>query len=129
MAIQAERFMGKPEENLMDYERTELMKSAHLLKGRTFMIVHGTSDRRVNIQHSMQLIKSLTNNAVQFQTQVSGHYRCTNINYLFSSFIPIPARSKHGTCLFVITFIAQWKISLQNVSKSKTKKTKMIFCQ
>lgn len=62
--------MGTPEENYLGYEKTELMQLSRMLKGKTLNIIHGTMDRRVNIQHSMQLIKSLTTNAVQFRTQV-----------------------------------------------------------
>lgn len=62
--------MGTPEENYLGYEKSELMQLAPSLKGRTLNLVHGTMDRRVNIQHSMQFIKSLTMNAVQYRTQV-----------------------------------------------------------
>ena len=62
--------MGKLEDNFLGYEQNELMKYSQLLKGKNLMIVHGTIDRRVNIQHTMQFMKSLTSNAVQYRTQV-----------------------------------------------------------
>lgn len=67
----SERYMGSPEENFLGYEQSELVKYSSLLKGRNLLLVHGTTDRRVNIQHTMQFMKSLTNNAVQYRTQVS----------------------------------------------------------
>ncbi|KAH7646532.1 inactive dipeptidyl peptidase 10 isoform X2 [Dermatophagoides farinae] len=69
LSVFSERFMGTPEENYLGYEKSELMQLAPSLKGRTLNLVHGTMDRRVNIQHSMQFIKSLTMNAVQYRTQ------------------------------------------------------------
>lgn len=62
--------MASPEENFLGYEKSELMKFAPKLKGKTFMLVHGTVDKRVNLQHSMQFIKSLVNANVQYKTQV-----------------------------------------------------------
>ena len=67
----SERYMGTPEENFLSYEKSELEKYSPLLKGRNLLLVHGTVDRRVNIQHTMQFMKSLANNAVQYRTQVS----------------------------------------------------------
>lgn len=63
--------MGKPEESFLEYKQAELSKFAVALRGRNLLLVHGTTDRRVNIQHSMQLMKSLTGSAVQYRTQVS----------------------------------------------------------
>lgn len=62
--------MGKPEESFLEYKQAELSKFAVALRGRNLLLVHGTTDRRVNIQHSMQLMKSLTGSAVQYRTQV-----------------------------------------------------------
>lgn len=74
--------MGRPEENFLSYEQTELMRHSALLKGRTLLVVHGTIDRRVNIQHTMQLMKSLTSNAVQYRTQVG-------VRLPFTPFLPV----------------------------------------
>ena len=75
--------MGKPiEENFLNYERSELMKMSPLLRGKNLLIVHGTVDRRVNIQHTMQLMKSLTKYGVQYRTQVTQHkIHIKNNNY------------------------------------------------
>ena len=65
--------MPWPHNNYVDYETTDLVTDEALLnklKGKTFLLVHGTSDKRVNIHHSMLLMKKLTELAVQFKVQV-----------------------------------------------------------
>ncbi|KPM06662.1 dipeptidyl peptidase-like protein 1 [Sarcoptes scabiei] len=70
LSVFSERFMAKPNENFLGYEKSELMQLSPTLKGRNLYLIHGTMDRRVNIQHTMQLIKSLTMNSVQYKTQL-----------------------------------------------------------
>jgi dipeptidyl aminopeptidase/acylaminoacyl peptidase len=69
----SERYMGMPwpQDNFINYEKTDLTRKLSSLKGKTFLLVHGTIDKRVNIQHSMLLIKSLTEQGVQFKIQVN----------------------------------------------------------
>ena len=63
--------MPWPQDNFINYEKTDLTRKSDSLKGKTFLLVHGTIDKRVNIQHSMLLIKSLTVHGVQFKIQVN----------------------------------------------------------
>lgn len=58
----AERYLGLPwiESNSLKYERANLLKRAYEFSARRLLLVHGTADEQVHIQHSMQFIKSLT---------------------------------------------------------------------
>lgn len=71
LATFSERFMSLPEDNYLGYEHSELRLQAPLLKGKNLLIVHGTLNRRVNLQHTMQFTKALIDNNVQYRTQVS----------------------------------------------------------
>ena len=67
--------MGRPspQDNYLNYEKTDLTRGElikKLVKGKTFLLVHGTGDKRVNIHHSMLLMKKLTEESVQFKVQV-----------------------------------------------------------
>ena len=58
----AERYLGLPwlEANSLKYERANLLKRSYEFSLRKLLIVHGTADEQVHVQHSMQFIKSLT---------------------------------------------------------------------
>ncbi len=51
-----ERYMDKPEENLKGYEKASLITHAHKLKGK-LLLIHGTADDVVVMQHNLTLIK------------------------------------------------------------------------
>ncbi|XP_077503728.1 prolyl endopeptidase FAP-like isoform X5 [Amblyomma americanum] len=65
-----ERYMGLPRDNLAGYERADLTRAAARLKGKKFLLVHGTADDNVHFQHSMMLAKELTRKGVLYKTQV-----------------------------------------------------------
>ncbi|XP_054918009.1 prolyl endopeptidase FAP-like isoform X9 [Dermacentor andersoni] len=65
-----ERYMGLPRDNLAGYERADLTRAAARLKGKKFLLVHGTADDNVHFQHSMMLAKELTKKGVLYRTQV-----------------------------------------------------------
>lgn len=58
----AEHYFGLPwlESSNMKYERSNLLKRSHEFAMRKLLIVHGTADEQVHVQHSMQFIKALT---------------------------------------------------------------------
>lgn len=60
-----------PKENFIYYDKSDLFRNLELIKDKEFMIIHGTADYKVNIQHSMLLMKALTDLAVPFRVQVS----------------------------------------------------------
>lgn len=67
--------MGPPErpENYVHYERVDIVKNLKAYKSKAFLLMHGTADRKVNIQHSMLLMKSLTEKGAPFKIQVRRH--------------------------------------------------------
>ncbi|XP_054168267.1 dipeptidyl aminopeptidase-like protein 6 [Oppia nitens] len=74
-SVFSERYIGFPYANGIDtiYQKTDLTRMSDMstkFKGKTFLLVHGTADKRVNIHHSMLLMKSLTENSVQFKVQL-----------------------------------------------------------
>lgn len=58
----AEHYLGLPwlDANSLKYERANLLKRSYEFSLRKLLIVHGTADEQVHVQHSMQFIKSLT---------------------------------------------------------------------
>ncbi|XP_045458917.1 venom dipeptidyl peptidase 4-like [Melitaea cinxia] len=66
-SIYTERYMDTPKNNPKGYENSDLMKAAEKLRGRKYLIVHGTGDDNVHIQHSMQLAKRLQRADIAFE--------------------------------------------------------------
>ncbi len=61
-----------PQDNYVNYQQVDLIRKAENLKkwkGK-FLLVHGTSDQLINIQHSMLFMKSLTEHQIQFRSHV-----------------------------------------------------------
>ena len=67
-----ERYMGLPwsKDNYLIYDKPDLMQNIAKIKEKEFLLVHGTADRKVNIQHSMILMKALTEHNIPFRLQV-----------------------------------------------------------
>ncbi|XP_054706739.1 inactive dipeptidyl peptidase 10-like [Uloborus diversus] len=67
-----ERYMGMPlpQDNCRGYEQASLMRKAHKFKGKKLLLLHGTADATVHIQHSTMFMKALTEEGVLFQTQI-----------------------------------------------------------
>jgi dipeptidyl-peptidase 4 len=59
-----ERYMDTPDENPEGYERADLTRISSQLEGKLLMI-HGTDDDVVVMQHNMRFIKSCIDNQVQ----------------------------------------------------------------
>ncbi|XP_050675466.1 venom dipeptidyl peptidase 4-like isoform X1 [Leptidea sinapis] len=66
-SIYTERYMDTPQENLEGYQRADLMSKANKMRGRKFLIVHGTGDDNVHFQHSIQFAKELQRADIDFE--------------------------------------------------------------
>ncbi|XP_055942406.1 inactive dipeptidyl peptidase 10-like [Argiope bruennichi] len=71
-SVYSERYMQspKPEDNYIGYEKSDVSIRAEHVRGKKFLLIHGTADDDVHLQHSMMLIKALTNAGVLFRTQI-----------------------------------------------------------
>ena len=68
-----ERFMGMPtpESNWKGYTDSSLIGMAEYIADNSLLLVHGTGDDNVHIQHSMMLSKELVNHNIIFRQQVN----------------------------------------------------------
>ncbi|MCS7005139.1 MAG: S9 family peptidase [Cytophagales bacterium] len=64
--IYTERFLGKPQDNPAGYDEFSPLTHAHLLR-RRFLLIHGTADDNVHLQHSIALQQALILAQKQFQ--------------------------------------------------------------
>ena len=60
-----------PSDNYINYDKTDLPRNLETLKDKQLLLIHGTADRLSNVQHSMLLMKCLTDKGVPFRLQVS----------------------------------------------------------
>ncbi|PWH81573.1 S9 family peptidase [Brumimicrobium oceani] len=63
-AMYGERYMDTPEENKEGYEKTSLINQAENLKG-DLLLIHGTSDPVVVMQHNLSLVKKFVDLGIQ----------------------------------------------------------------
>ena len=68
-----ERYMGLPaqQHNARGYILSSLLQVADNIPDGRFMLVHGTQDDNVHIQHSMRLSRELVESDIVFRQQVS----------------------------------------------------------
>ncbi|KAJ0181711.1 hypothetical protein K1T71_002433 [Dendrolimus kikuchii] len=66
-SIYTERYMDTPQNNPIGYKRSDLTRLAEGLRGRKYLIVHGTGDDNVHFQHSAQLAKQLQHDDIDFE--------------------------------------------------------------
>ena len=64
-----ERYMRRPQVNDRGYEEASLMNKAEDLSGNV-LIIHGTGDDNVHVQHTMQYIDALVRADKQFEMQL-----------------------------------------------------------
>lgn len=67
-----ERYMGMPtpEGNWKGYQESSLALKTDYIEDNTYMVVHGTADDNVHVQHTMMLSKALVRSGVIFRQQV-----------------------------------------------------------
>jgi len=61
--------MRKPEDNIKGYEEGSPINYVNKLTS-DLLLIHGTADDNVHIQHSMVLIERLIKNNIQFEMQL-----------------------------------------------------------
>ncbi|XP_029160277.1 venom dipeptidyl peptidase 4-like, partial [Nylanderia fulva] len=68
-SIYTERFMGlpTPEDNLAGYNRTDITRQVEGMRGKKYMLIHGSGDDNVHYQQAMALAKSLEYNDIMFE--------------------------------------------------------------
>ncbi|CAH0404697.1 unnamed protein product [Chilo suppressalis] len=66
-SIYTERYMDTPQANPVGYQRSDVVLAAEKLRGRKYLLVHGTGDDNVHYQHSMQLAKELQHADIEFE--------------------------------------------------------------
>ncbi|XP_060869072.1 prolyl endopeptidase FAP-like isoform X2 [Metopolophium dirhodum] len=66
-----EKLMGTPNvtDNYRGYEDSDLSKKAITLDKKLLMLIHGSADETVHYQHSMMLIRALTEKGILFRHQ------------------------------------------------------------
>ncbi|XP_054717745.1 prolyl endopeptidase FAP-like isoform X2 [Uloborus diversus] len=71
-SLYTERYMQSPapNDNLINYENSDVMRKASSFKGKKYLLVHGSADDNVHWQQSMMLAKALTDAGVIFRMQV-----------------------------------------------------------
>lgn len=70
-SIYTERFMGlpTPDDNLGGYNRTDVTRRVEGMRGKKFMLIHGTGDDNVHYQQAMALNKALVDKDIMFRQQ------------------------------------------------------------
>ncbi|CAK9799166.1 Venom dipeptidyl peptidase 4 [Anthophora quadrimaculata] len=68
-SLYTERFMGLPtlEDNLHGYNRTDVTRRVEGIRGKKFLLIHGTGDDNVHYQQSMALNKALVEKDIMFE--------------------------------------------------------------
>ncbi|XP_023171383.2 venom dipeptidyl peptidase 4 isoform X2 [Drosophila hydei] len=66
-SIYTERYMGLPETNEVGYANSRLSTRAQKLRGKKYLLVHGTSDDNVHYQQAMILAKNLERHDILFK--------------------------------------------------------------
>ncbi|XP_050439500.1 venom dipeptidyl peptidase 4-like [Adelges cooleyi] len=68
--IYTERFMGLFEDNFEGYRNSSLIYNAKNMKGKDYMLIHGTLDDNVHFQNTAMLSSELQHNGILFQQHV-----------------------------------------------------------
>lgn len=56
-----------PEDNLAGYNRRDITRRVEGIRGKKYMLIHGSGDDNVHYQQAMALAKSLEHNDIMFE--------------------------------------------------------------
>ncbi|MFL5786710.1 MAG: S9 family peptidase [Flavisolibacter sp.] len=65
--IYTERYMRTPQENIKGYDENAPLNFTNRIKGK-FLLIHGTADDNVHFQNSVELVKALVRNNIDFES-------------------------------------------------------------
>ena len=67
-----ERYMGLPghEDNWRGYTGSSLTMASPAIRDNSLMVIHGTGDDNVHLEHTMSLTRQLVNNNILFRQQI-----------------------------------------------------------
>ncbi|XP_043527094.1 venom dipeptidyl peptidase 4 isoform X2 [Frieseomelitta varia] len=70
-SLYTERFMGlpTPEDNLHGYNHSDVTRLVEGIRGKKFMLIHGTGDDNVHYQQAMALNRALVDKDIMFEQQ------------------------------------------------------------
>ncbi|KAK9306463.1 hypothetical protein QLX08_002845 [Tetragonisca angustula] len=70
-SLYTERFMGlpTPEDNLYGYNHSDVTRLVEGIRGKKFMLIHGTGDDNVHYQQAMALNRALVDKDIMFEQQ------------------------------------------------------------
>ena len=81
--VYTERYMGMPNfsDNYRGYEQADVTRRETIEKfhNKKFLIIHGTADQKVHLQHTLHFTKELVKNGITFKEQVSSRRTYLNL--------------------------------------------------
>ncbi|KFB44705.1 AGAP008176-PA-like protein [Anopheles sinensis] len=66
-SIYTERYMGRPTDNAIGYNQSDISSFTEELKNHLFLLIHGTADDNVHYQQSMVFVRALLDHDVDFE--------------------------------------------------------------
>ncbi|XP_050072273.1 venom dipeptidyl peptidase 4 [Anopheles maculipalpis] len=66
-SIYTERYMGRPTDNGVGYEKSDISGFTDELKNHLFLLIHGTADDNVHYQQSMVFVRALLDHDIDFE--------------------------------------------------------------
>jgi len=68
--IYTERYMQTPQKNPVGYESSSVLNEVEGMKGKKYLLIHGSGDDNVHVQNTLELIDALVEQDISFQTMI-----------------------------------------------------------